>query len=225
MSRGRPASPENQAKAKRALLDAANECLQEKSFNEISLREIGARANQNSAMVAYYFGNKESLFVELLYEAINSDKLGLLRDLDAMQPSDAEAALRSLITEFVNLHRHSPWLSRFIVDNVILSPGKLRKLFVSRVLASTGEKVLQLFTSLQSGGAVAGYYNPQFCRISLMSLMAFPFVAAPVLKDAFDFDIHAVDVDAWINHTVSILMMGLQAHDSSLSQPTMEPRT
>jgi AcrR family transcriptional regulator len=211
MSRGRPASPENQAKAKRALLDAADDCLKEKSFKEISLREIASKAGQNSAMIAYYFGNKEALFVELLYEAVDDESRKLLLNLAELSPSDIETALRALVTQFVRMHRKSPWLSRFIVDNVILSPGKLRKLFISRILASNGKNILDMFTALQKNGSIPTHYNPEYCRITLMSLLAFPFVAAPVLKDSFDFDIHAVDMDDWIDHTVTILLIGLNA--------------
>ncbi len=215
MAKGRPPSPETQAKAKRALLEAANDCLKEKSFKEISLREIATRSGQNSAMVAYYFGNKEALFIELLHETIGDESRKLLREFAELPPLNAELALRSLVTQYVSLHRKSPWLSRFIVDNIILKPGKLRKMFVNRVLATTGEKILGLFMALQENGAIAGHYNPQFCRISLISLLAFPFAASPVLKDSFDFDIHKVNLEEWINHTVSILLFGLNVDVNS----------
>ena len=79
------------------------------------------------------------------------------------------------------------------------------------MLAANGEKILGLFTSLQRSGAIAAHYNPEFCRVSLISLLAFPFAASPVLKDAFGFDIHEVNLDEWINHTVEILLFGMNA--------------
>jgi TetR/AcrR family transcriptional regulator len=211
MTRGRPTSPETQEKTRRALLDAAHECLQVKSYKEISLREIAALAKQNSAMIAYYFGNKESLFIELLHEGIGADSHKLIEELAQQPQPDMELALRKLVTQFITLHRRSPWLSRFIVDNVILKQGNLRKLFVSKVLASNGKRILDLLSSLQENGKIGSQWNPEYCRISLISLLAFPFVANPVLKDSFGFDIHEVDMDEWVNHTVNLLLMGFQA--------------
>lgn len=209
MGRGRPVSQERHEAARRALLDAARECLKTKSYSEISLREIAAMADQNSAMVSYYFGSKESLFIELLHEGIGAANSDLIRDLTPPPEMDLETALKNIIRQYISLHRSSPWLSRFIVDNIILKKGSLRNLFVTKILAISGERIRNLFLALQRSGAIGEKWNPDFCRISLISLLAFPFVASPVLKDAFEFDIHEVDADLWIEHTVAVLLSGL----------------
>jgi len=210
MTRGRPKDLDAQDKAKCALLDAANECLKEKPYKEISLREVANRAGQNSAMIAYYFGNKEAMFVDLLERGIGKENQKLLKELPEIARQDAEYVLRQLVTQFIRLHKKSPWLSRFIVDNIILKPGKLRKLFVNRVISSNGEKILSLIKIMQEQKKMSGHLDPELSRISLMSLMAFPFIAAPVLKEAFDFDIHEIDTERWIEHTFSILSNGIQ---------------
>lgn len=214
MVRGRPICPERQEKARLALLNAANECLKTKSYSEISLREIASLAKQNSAMVAYYFGNKESLFIEVLQQGIGIENHKLIEELAQTSSLDIDVALRKLVTQYIRLHRRSPWLSRFIVDNIILKKGNLRRLFVNKILGANGERILNLLVSLQENGNISSQLNPEFCRISLISLLAFPFVASPVLKDSFGFDIHDVDEDEWIDHTVKFLLMALSAADS-----------
>jgi AcrR family transcriptional regulator len=63
--RGRPKLADERV-VYRALLDAAKECLNEKSYNNITTREIAAHAGINMAMIGYYFGTKAGLFVELI---------------------------------------------------------------------------------------------------------------------------------------------------------------
>jgi AcrR family transcriptional regulator len=48
------------------LVEAATLLFAEKGFDGVGLREIAAKAQANSAMVAYHFGGKEGLYVEAL---------------------------------------------------------------------------------------------------------------------------------------------------------------
>jgi AcrR family transcriptional regulator len=50
------------------LLKAAEALFATKGFKEVSVREIAACANVNSALVGYYFGGKQALFNEI-YQA------------------------------------------------------------------------------------------------------------------------------------------------------------
>jgi len=54
--------------SKDKLLKAAETLFATKGFKEVSVREIAACANVNSALVGYYFGGKQSLFNEV-YQA------------------------------------------------------------------------------------------------------------------------------------------------------------
>jgi AcrR family transcriptional regulator len=64
--RGRPVNAITQQQRKQGLMAAAFELLKEKSYRSITIREIAAKADMQSAMISYYFGDKEGLFIALI---------------------------------------------------------------------------------------------------------------------------------------------------------------
>lgn len=58
--------PTKGEQAKRRLLLAALEKIGEKGYDGASVREIAVAAGQNVAAIAYYFGNKENLYAEVI---------------------------------------------------------------------------------------------------------------------------------------------------------------
>jgi AcrR family transcriptional regulator len=56
---------ENKLNSKEKLLKAAETLFSTKGFKEVSVREIAACADVNSALVGYYFGSKQGLFNEV----------------------------------------------------------------------------------------------------------------------------------------------------------------
>jgi len=63
---GRPSNTKKIAMQRKKLLDAAELLLNQYSYTEITIRDIAIKAELNSAMIKYYFNNKEGLFIALL---------------------------------------------------------------------------------------------------------------------------------------------------------------
>lgn len=68
----RTGSPRSR-KTRAALLEAARRLFASRGFEQVSLREIGAEAGADPALVARYFGGKEGLFAEALEASCVSD--------------------------------------------------------------------------------------------------------------------------------------------------------
>ncbi len=67
-SPGRPLKSENRNLVV-LLLKAAESCLREKTYQEISLDELAKAADTTAGMISYYFGNKEGLFRALIEDS------------------------------------------------------------------------------------------------------------------------------------------------------------
>jgi AcrR family transcriptional regulator len=76
------------------ILHAAQRVLVDKGFSGLTLRAIAAESGENSAMVQYYFGNKEGLVKAMIDSVFRDDQ------------QDAAFAMRSLPSE--------DWLPRFV---------------------------------------------------------------------------------------------------------------
>ncbi|NLE23687.1 MAG: helix-turn-helix transcriptional regulator [Actinobacteria bacterium] len=76
------------------ILYAAQRVLVEKGFSGLTLRAIAAESGENSAMVQYYFGNKEGLVKAMIDSVFRDDQ------------QEAAGALSSIA--------HEDWLPRFV---------------------------------------------------------------------------------------------------------------
>lgn len=75
---GVPAIRRTAEETRQAILDAAREVFNTRSYNEITLKEIAAEVGVSAPLIIKYFRTKEGLFVEQLDFTITADRLALL---------------------------------------------------------------------------------------------------------------------------------------------------
>ncbi len=91
------------------ILHAAQRVLVEKGFSGLTLRAIAAESGENSAMVQYYFGNKEGLVKAMIDSVFRDDQ------------QDAAAAMSSGAGE--------DWLPRFVGGLRTISESRSFRVF------------------------------------------------------------------------------------------------
>jgi TetR/AcrR family transcriptional regulator len=94
------------------LLDATADLLGSRGPSDVSLSDIATRSGLNSALIKYYFGNKEGLLLALL-ERNAEDGMSALTHLLRL-PISAEAKLQIHIKGVINSFFRSPYLNRLI---------------------------------------------------------------------------------------------------------------
>jgi AcrR family transcriptional regulator len=105
-------SPVDDSATRTALLDAAEALMLEDGYAAVTTRRVAARAGVNSALVAYYFGAKDGLFIELFHRGANRSLERLRSALSSPQPLWALWDLtrtfseNNLIMEFTALANH-----------------------------------------------------------------------------------------------------------------------
>lgn len=94
------------------LLEAASALMIERNSLEVSLSEIARRAEVNSALVKYHFGNKEGLLLALLARDARTE----VRHLDTLlaQPIPPGAKLKLHIAGIIKAYRRFPYMNRLI---------------------------------------------------------------------------------------------------------------
>lgn len=91
------------------ILHAAQRVLVDKGFSGLTLRAIAAESGENSAMVQYYFGNKEGLVKAMIDSVFRDDQ------------RDAAAAVSSVTSE--------DWLPRFVDGLRTISESRSFRVF------------------------------------------------------------------------------------------------
>lgn len=104
--------PTERSASAEALLNATAQLLSEATTIDVSLNEISQRASVNSAMIKYYFGNKEGLLLALL----ERDAETAMTALKALSEMDipAQKKLKIHINGIINAYYRSPYINRLI---------------------------------------------------------------------------------------------------------------
>ena len=127
-----------------ALLDAAELIMREEGYAAVSTRRLAARAETNSALYHYYFGNMDNLFVELFRRGAERSYHRQLEALASPQPlwslweAIHDQSHTALTMEFVALANHRKAIRTEIAD----SSRRFRTLqldAVTKILADYGK--------------------------------------------------------------------------------------
>lgn len=111
MAPGRTADREN-SPTRAALLDAAEQIMLEEGYAGVSTRRLATRAGANSALVYYYFGNMDNLFVALFRRGSDRSYRRQIEALESPQPLWAlweaihDQSQTALTMEFIALANH-----------------------------------------------------------------------------------------------------------------------
>ncbi|MWA02484.1 TetR family transcriptional regulator [Actinomadura sp. LD22] len=105
-------SPVDDSATRTALLDAAQELMLEEGYAAVTTRRLGAKAGLNNALVFYYFGTMDNLFIELFRRGAERSLERLKRALRSAQPLWAlwelthDFSSNTLTMEFIALANH-----------------------------------------------------------------------------------------------------------------------
>jgi AcrR family transcriptional regulator len=184
-------SPADDSATRTALLDAAEALMLEEGYAAVTTRRVAAQAGVNSALVAYYFGAKDGLFIELFHRGANRSLERLRSALTSEQPLWALWELtrtfseNNLIMEFTALANHRPALRAEI--------AAYSKTF--RTL-----QVEALSDALEGYGVDPARFPPAAMILLMASVSRFV-----QIEDAFDVDIGHQELLAVIEREIQAL--------------------
>ena len=92
-------SPVDDSATRTALLDATAAVMLEEGYAAVSTRRVAQRAGVNNGLVSYYFGTKDSLFLELFRRGAQR---GLERQAAALNSPQPLWALWDLLRDHIN---------------------------------------------------------------------------------------------------------------------------
>ena len=183
-------------------MDAAYQLLNQKSYRAITIREIAEQAGMKSAMISYYFTNKEGLFTALIerYAAVNFKQMGEV----LKSPEPIKAFIKNAVSHFSD----NPALSRFIADEIMSQQGPLGEKFIDMMPKRIATFLPALIKSQQKEGLIRPDLDPKWGAFSLMTMIVMPFIGAPVREKAWQISHEEVASDRWVEHIYQLFMAG-----------------
>jgi len=203
-SRGRPIDPGTQLKRKNRLIDAAYTLLHEKSYRDITIREIAEKAETKSAMISYYFSGKQGLFLAMMEREENKRLASLIGVLEAEDP------LKAFIYEAISSFSEDRAITRFIADDVMHIDGPLRDKLVNTTPKKIAQFLPALIKQLQQKKILRLDIDTKKAAFSLMSLIVMPHIGAYVREHAWEISHEEISGEEWAEHVYQLFLTGCQ---------------
>ena len=194
-SKGAPAKAE-QDDARTRILDVALQEFSRLGLSGARIDAIAAESGFNKAMIYYYFGSKQDLYVAALEESYRRFRQieGELHIDESLAP---EAALRRLVGASFDFHAAHPEFIRMVMAENILQGEHIRKIPQLREINRSAITVLE---RLCQRGVDAGLFRPDVDPVDLhMSISALSFYNVSnrhTFSFIFDRDLGAREVHA-----------------------------
>ena len=201
------ASDSENGGARAQLIDAASQIMRDGDTIDLSLSELSLRAGLNSALVKYYFGNKEGLMLALL----DRDMSAIVHGLEALvaKDMDPEEKLRLHIGKVIDTYYAFPYLNRLLMrmirDSAPADAARIAELYLKPIAAD--------YDALIDQGVKAGKFrnvDPQLFYFTVTGSADRFFTARQVLKHCYNQEELSEDLrDRYREHSVELIMAGV----------------
>ncbi|HEY7769894.1 TetR/AcrR family transcriptional regulator [Longimicrobium sp.] len=165
--------------ARDAILDAAEELFARQGFPGTTIKQIGAAAGVNPALLYYYFGNKEALYRELLTRLFSRiASTGTDRLAAARTPDEAVRVVIALQSEVMRAHPSIPrLLSRELAD----SGAAHAQEGITQLAVTVFARLCAMIEEGQRAGIFRADMDARFAAVSTVSLIPWFHVARPAV--------------------------------------------
>ncbi|MGH8187702.1 MAG: TetR family transcriptional regulator [Steroidobacteraceae bacterium] len=195
--------------ARERLLDTAGRLMSDRHSIDVSLSEIARHSGLNSALVKYYFGNKDGLLLALV-EREAAAALAGLRELLRLDLPPTEK-LRRHIAGVINKFFRTPYLNRLL--HSLLDERKAQSRATRQVIKVFVRPLLDLQRELIAQGVAAGELKPidaELFYVSMLGACDHLFNARYVLRLAGHKGINDAMRERYVEHVCDIFINGMK---------------
>jgi TetR/AcrR family transcriptional regulator len=162
------------------ILDAAERLFAGRGFAGATIKDIGREAGVNSALLYYYFADKEQLYREVLRRFITRLVARTMSGLSAA--GDPEARLRAFIAAQAETLAANPHFPRLMARELVESDGARAVEQIQQLAAGSFRRLCELIEEGQQAGMFRTDVDPRFAAISTISQVVYFFVARPAIR-------------------------------------------
>lgn len=162
-----------------AILDAALRCFSRRGFAATTIKALASEAQVNSALLYYYFADKETLYREALRHVAtrlaSSASQGLSEDTD---PEEGVQRFVAAQTEFLLANPHVP---KLLVRELLEHTGRHAEGAIVSLVGTVFTSLCNVIRRGQEQGVFRADVDPRYAAISTVSLVAYFMIARPVV--------------------------------------------
>jgi TetR/AcrR family transcriptional regulator len=162
-----------------AILDAAIRCFATKGYPATTIKDLASEAEVNSALLYYYFVDKQTLYRETLRHVAQrlSDSAGRRLD-EGLAPDDAIRRFVQQQAEFLIANPHVP---RLMLREMLEHTGRHAEAAIVSLIGGVFKTLCDVIRRGQEEGLFRSDVDPKYAAISTVSLVAYFVIARPVV--------------------------------------------
>lgn len=162
-----------------AILDAAIRCFAAKGFAATTIKDLASEAEVNSALLYYYFADKQTLYRETLRHIAQrlADSAG--RRLDEDLPPDE--AIRRFVQQQAEFLIANPHVPRLLLREMLEHTGRHAEEAIVSLIGGVFTTLCDVIRRGQELGIFRADADPRYAAISTVSLVAYFVIARPVV--------------------------------------------
>jgi len=168
------------ANSRDQILDAAEQLFASGGFARTTIKDIGRQAGLNSALLYYYFADKDELYREVLRRFVSRLVARTMTALASEETPDAR--VRSLLSAQAELLIANPQFPRLMVRELAESEGAHAVEQFHLLASTTFRRLCEQIEEGQQAGLFRKDVDPRFAAISTMAQVVYFFIARPAVR-------------------------------------------
>lgn len=190
------------------LLDTATRLFAERGIAATTVAQIAAEAAVTSALVHYYFTNREKLLDAVVDERLAPAAEFVWRPAEEDAASDPFALVHEFVARLFDVTDRMPWLPPLWLREIVNEGGLLRERMIKRIPFGN----IKRFGNRVAHAQQAGTVNPELEALllfnSILALVMLPLATAKIWQSARG--LPALERDTLRRHVSALLIGGMQ---------------
>ena len=161
------------------ILDAAIRCFASTGYAATTIKDLASEAQVNSALLYYYFVDKQTLYRETLRHVAQrlSSSAGRRLD-DDLAPDEAIRRFVQQQAEFLIANPHVP---RLMLREMLEHAGRHAEAAIVSLIGGVFKTLCDVIRRGQEQGIFRADVDPKYAAVSTVSLVAYFVIARPVV--------------------------------------------
>jgi len=190
------------------LLASATQLFGEQGIAATTMAQIAEAAGVTSAMVHYYFTNREKLLDAVVEERIARSIAFVWESVEGEVAQDAHALVEELVARLFDVTSRMPWLPPLWLREIVNEGGLLRERMLKRLPVEQLQRFAARIGEAQRSGSVNAELEPPLLFISILALVMLPLATSKTWQNTRGFP--KIERDALHRHVSALLSAALR---------------
>ncbi|MCG5076205.1 TetR/AcrR family transcriptional regulator [Paraburkholderia tagetis] len=190
------------------LLACATQLFAEQGIAATTMAQIAAAAGVTSAMVHYYFTNREKLLDAVVEERIARSIAYVWDSADSEAAADPHTLVQELVARLFEVTERLPWLPPLWLREIVNEGGLLRERMLKRLPIEQLQRFVVHIAAAQREGAVNPALEAPLLFMSILALVMLPLATSRLWQSTRG--LPKVERDALRRHVTALLAGAMQ---------------